>query len=417
MSTAYPVRAIEPGEYRAFCAVSEHAFNSHWPAEPSSELARTTFEFDRSAAAFDGAQIVGTAANFTFRLSVPGATVAAAGVSFVAVLPSHRRRGIMSALIRHLLADAIARGEPLAVLWAAEPEIYGRFGYGCASGQLNFSIRRSEARLVPPPLPAPAGAAAPRLRIADPAAVLGELATVYDPVAAARPGAIARDDRWWRAVTADPEWAREGAAPLRCLLASDDRGPRGYALYSARPTWGEDSLPAGQLSVRELVAADAETELALWSDLLSRDLITEVRAAARPLDDPLLQWLGGPRRARARLMDGLWARLIDVPAALRQRQYACDVDVVIEVADAELPANCGRWRLKAAAGEQASCEPTTATADLTTTAQALGAAYLGGTGLASLAAAGQVAARRPAALATLTAAMSADRAPWCPTEF
>ena len=170
-------------------------------------------------------------------------------------------------------------------------------------------------------------------------------------------------------------------------------------LYSAKPTWGEDSLPAGQLSVRELVAADAETELALWSDLLSRDLITEVRAAARPLDDPLLQWLGGPRRARARLMDGLWARLIDVPAALRQRRYACDVDVVIEVADAELPANCGRWRLTAAAGEQASCEPTTAAADLTATAQALGAAYLGGTGLASLAAAGQVTASRPAALA------------------
>ncbi|HEY1643007.1 MAG TPA: GNAT family N-acetyltransferase [Streptosporangiaceae bacterium] len=416
MSAAYPVRAIDPGEYRAFYAVSEHAFNSSWPAEGSSELARTTFEFDRSAAAFDGAQIVGTAANFTFRLSVPGATVAAAGVSFVAVLPSHRRRGIMSALIRYLLADAIARDEPVAVLWAAEPEIYGRFGYGCASHELNLAIR-SEARLVPPPLPGRAGAEPPRLRIADPAAVRSELAAVYDPLAAGRPGAIARDDRWWGAVTADPEWAREGAAPLRCVLACDDRGPRGYALYSAKPTWGDDSLPAGQLNVRELVAADAGTELALWTDLLSRDLITEVRAAGRPLDDPLLQWLGGPRRARARLMDGLWARLIDVPAALRQRRYACDVDVVIEVTDAELPANCGRWRLQAGAGEQASCEPATAAADLTATAQALGAAYLGGTGLASLAAAGQVTASRPAALATLTTAMSADREPWCPTEF
>ena len=119
---------------------------------------------------------------------MPGATVAAAGVSFVAVLPSHRRRGIMSALIRHLLADAIARDEPLAVLWAAEPEIYGRFGYGCASRQLNLSIRSGDARLVPPPLSGRAGAESPRLRITDPATVLGELAAVYDPVAAAAAG-------------------------------------------------------------------------------------------------------------------------------------------------------------------------------------------------------------------------------------
>jgi len=427
---AYPIRNIEPAEFPAFTAVLEQAFNSNWPAEPAREHVRGTFEFDRSAAAFDADQIAGTACNFTFRLAVPGGTVAAAGISAVAVLPTHRRRGIMSALIRYLIADALGRGEPVAVLWAAEPEIYGRFGFGCATRRLSYAIPHGEARLVPPPLPAAGDAAGSggtagagpggplRLRIADPAKLHGELAAVYGPVAATRPGALARDDRWWHVMTDDPEWAREGAAPLRCLLAEDDRGPRGYALYAGRPTWGDDGIAANQLTVRELVAADPGAEFALWSDLLSRDLVSEVRVADRPVDDPLLHLLAGPRRARARLADGLWVRLADVPAALRQRRYCRDVDVVLEVIDSELPANAGPWRLQAGAGEPARCEPAPAgSAEVTLTVQALGAAYLGGPSLAALAAAGQVAASRPAALTALSMAMSWDPAPWCPVDF
>jgi predicted acetyltransferase len=425
VSKPYAIRAIEPDEFAAFTAVQEQAFNSSWPSEPAREHVRTTFEFDRSAAALDADQIVGTACNYSFRLSVPGGTVAAAGVSAVAVLPTYRRRGIMSALIRHLLADAVDRGEPVAVLWAAEPEIYGRFGFGCASQQLSYAIRRGEGRLAAPPVvpgaapPAggPGTGGPPRLRIAEPDKLHGELDAVYAPLAAGRPGALARDERWWQWATADPDWAREGAAPLRCVLAEDASGPRGYALYSARPTWGDDGIPGGSLTVRELMATDIQAAFALWADLLTRDLVSEVRVSARPIDDPLLQLLAGPRRARARLTDGLWARLTDVPAALRQRRYARDVDVVIEVTDTELAANAGRWRLQASAAGPASCERTAAAAGVTTTVQALGAAYLGGTRLGALAAAGQVVAEQPQMLAALSAAMSWDPAPWCAMDF
>jgi predicted acetyltransferase len=430
VSKPYPIRAIQPDEFAAFCAVPEQAFNSSWPPEPSREHVRTTFEFDRSAAALDADQIAGTACTCTFRLSVPGGTVDAAGVSAVAVLPTYRRRGIMSALIRHLLADTVDRGEPVAVLWAAEPEIYGRFGFGCASQQLSYTIPRGEGRLEAPTLatpavlpgavPPPAGGhgtgGPPRLRMADPDKH-GELDAVYAPIAARRPGAVERDERWWQWATADPDWAREGAAPLRCVLAEDESGPRGYALYSPRPAWGDDGIPSGQVTVRELMATDIEAAFALWTDLLSRDLVSEVRVSARPVDDPLLHLLAGPRRARARLADGLWARLTDVPMAPRQRRYASDVDVVIEVTDTELAANAGRWRLQASAAGPASCERTAAAADVTATVQALGAAYLGGTRLGALAAAGQVVAGRPEALAALSTAMSWDPAPWCVVDF
>jgi predicted acetyltransferase len=158
----------------------------------------------------------------------------------------------------------------------------------------------------------------------------------------------------------------------------------------------------------------------LWTDLLTRDLIDEVVARQRPVDDPLLGMLTDRRRARAHVTDGLWIRLTDVPAALRQRRYSCAADVVIEVTDELLPANAGRWRLQCpgpADDGTASCERTTAAADIAAPVAVLGAGYLGGTRLGALAAAGLVTECTHGALARLSAAMYSDPAPWCPSMF
>ena len=417
MTPAYPIRAIEPAEFPAFFAVGAQAFNSDWPPEAAREHERITFEFDRSGAAFDGGQIVGTSCAYTFRLSVPGGATRAGGISAGSVLPTYRRRGIMSAMIGHQLRDIVGRGEPVAALFASEPEIYGRFGFGCASEHLRLTIGRGDGRLIPPAFATADRAGPPLVREADPARLRGELATVYATVAASRPGMLARDERWWRAGLADPEFARGGTSPRRWLVAEDDSGPRGYACYAVKPEWGEDGIAAGRLRVYELMATDPEATAALWSDLLTRDLVGEVRAGSRPVDEALLQLLAGRRRARVSLVDGLWIRLTDVPGALSQRRYARGLDVVIEVTDPLLPANAGRWRLQADAAGQATCERTTSAAELIAPVQALGAAYLGGTRLGALAAAGQIAPERPAALAELSAAMSWDPAPWCPMDF
>jgi predicted acetyltransferase len=416
VTPSYPIRTIEPAQFPAFCEVPEHAFNSSYPAAKAQQLELTTFEFDRSAAAFDGDQIVGTSCVFTFRLSVPGGQVACGGVSFVAVLPTYRRRGIMSGMLRHLLADIHARGEPVAALWASEPEIYGRFGFGCASEDLRLTIPRGDGRLIPPAADA-SGRPAPRLRLADPEQVRDELAAVFEAVAARRPGMFARDDRWWKARVADPEWARDGSAPARWMVAEDDSGIRGYAGYQVRPDWGRDGIPDSQLRVIELMSTDPQTSAALWTDLLTRDLVGSVRATLRPVDDELLTMLAGRRRARATFADGLWVRLTDVPAALSQRQYTREADVVIEVTDDLFPANSGRWRLRAEPFGKSICESTNKGADLLIPVAALGAVYLGGMRLGSLAAAGQVAEQRPGALAELSAAMSWDPAPWAPMIF
>ena len=415
MTPPYPIRPIEPAEVTAFASVPAQAFNSSRSRAAAQEHELITFEFDRSAAAFDGDQMVGTSCAYTFRLSVPGSQVACGGITAVAVLPTYRRRGIMSAMLRHLLADIAARGEPLAALFASEAEIYGRFGFGCASEDLRLTIPRGDGRLIPPAV-ASSGRPAPRLREADPGQVRDQLAVVFDAVAARRPGMLSRDDRWWRSLIHDPEWTRDEVSPARWVLAEDDAGVRGYAFYSVRPVWGEDGIAASKLDLIELMATDPQATAALWTDLLTRDLVGEVRAR-RPVDDELLSMLAGRRRARATLRDGLWVRLVDVPAALSQRRYARAADVVIEVTDDLLPANAGRWRLRADAFGQATCERINAAADLLIPVRALGAAYLGGSRLGSLAAAGQLAEYRPGALAELSAAMSWDPAPWCPLAF
>jgi predicted acetyltransferase len=438
MTSPYPIRPVSEAEFPEFYVVVDHAFNATYPTEPEQDHDLLIFEFDRTLAAFDGSDMVGTTCVFSMQMSVPGGMIPVAGVSGVAVLPSHRRRGILSSLMHQQLSDIRDRGEAVAALFASEAAIYGRFGYGVATLQLDLMIHRGDGRV---PVTAPGAGVwrdrpgAPRLRLADPQDARAELAAVFAAAVPARPGMPVRDERWWDFWLWDPEHRRDGFSKETCVIAEDETGPRGYALYCAKPDYDEYGIPNGELRVREMVANDPAAAAAIWNDLLGRDLIARVRARMRPADEPLLHLLPDLRRARPRIADGMWIRLVSVPEALAQRCYACPVDVVVEVTDDILAENQGRWRLRAPglaaspAGSQAdspagspadagaTCERTSDPADLALPVQALGAAYLGGTRLGSLAAAGRVAELRPGALAELSAAMSWDPAPWCPTDF
>jgi predicted acetyltransferase len=407
MADPYPIRPVTDEEFAAYRGVDEHAFHSGPPAQRELPLLRRLFEADRSLAAFDpalpaSAGPVGIAGAYTFQMSVPGGVVPTAGV-------------ILRSIMRRQLTDIAARGEPIAALFASETPLYGRYGYGRASMHASFRFGRGEGVLGKH---APADADL-RLRLVEPAAATAEIAKVYDTALAAQPGFFTRNDAWWDRVLKDDEADRHGFGPLRCLLAEDDSGPRGYALYAGQGRWDEDFfLPDSTLVVRELIAADPAAGAALWRDVLGRDLVSEVIARLRPADDPVLYQLHDSRRARLRVADGLWVRIIDLPKALTRRAYSCTVDVVLEVTDELLPDNAGRWRLRAAGPSGgASCERTSDPADVALDVRELGAAYLGGTRLGALAAAGLVAEQREDTLMPLSAAMSWDPAPWCPKIF
>jgi predicted acetyltransferase len=411
MTDSYPVRPISAEEYPAFTAVLGEAFLEPWPPEAAA-VERGVLELDRTIAAVDGPEIVGTATSYSFAVTVPGARARAAGISEVSVRPSYRRRGILTAMMRHQLSDARSRGEAIAILFASESGIYARYGFGLASWHLRLQIARGHGALR---TGATLGRAdSPSLRAVQPAQAWEQLAQVYATALPGRPGMVARDDRWWEAMLADPPALRDGMSPLRGLLAEDASGPVGYALYRTKPVW-QDGVAAGTLRLRELVGTSPAASAALWSDLLDRDLVGEVVAPSRPIDDPLLAMLADPRRARASVNDALWVRLVDLPAALCQRRYSTGIDVVLDVIDPVFPDNAGRWHLlsgEPADGRQAVCERTSRPADVLLTVQAAGAAYLGGASFGQLAGAGHVRELTPGAAGRLATAMSFDPAPW-----
>jgi predicted acetyltransferase len=322
----------------------------------------------------------------------------------VSVQATHRRRGLLSRLMSRQLTELHEGGEAVAALWASEPAIYGRFGYGLASRSLSVTLRRGDA--LRQGLPAADGS----VREPAPADARAELARIWDRAFRARPGEHARSDVWWDHVLFDPERGRRGYTALRCSLVDG-----GYALYSTKGAW-DDRGPAGEVRVRELVAVDAGRRLRLWAHLLGLDLAAEWRVGRLPLDDPLLGAVVDVRRLVPRVQDGLHVRVVRVADALQARSYGSEVDVVIEVADSRLPANTGRWRLAAGPGG-ATCTATGDPADLALGIEELGAVYLGGTTLVSLAAAGRVDERRSGAVAAASRAFRGDVEPVCSHVF
>ncbi|MEV4784869.1 GNAT family N-acetyltransferase [Streptomyces tuirus] len=368
-------------------------------------------EFDRSLGVWDGDECVGTAGAFSFRLTVPGgASLPVAGVTMVSVAATHRRRGLLTSMMRRQLDDVRAWGEPLAVLTASEPAIYGRFGYGNAAVSLTAEIDTTRVGLS-----VPDGTDDVRVRYAVPADVLDVCEAVYARLVPVRPGMLARQPGWERLGVLDPESDREGASPLQCVVAERDGETVGYARYRVKPEW-ELSGSNGTVIVEELAGLEPAADAALWRFLFGIDLTSKVTVRGRPVDDAWQYLVTDPRRCHPRVRDSLYVRPVEVGAALAARTYQTPVDVVFEVEDAFCPWNAGRWRLSGDA-KGASCERTADAADVALSVRELGAAYLGGVSLASLGAAGRVRELRPGALAEASLGFGVGVPPWLPHGF
>lgn len=332
---------------------------------------------------------------------VPGARADVAGLSWVCVHPEFRRRGLLRTMLAAHFEHCRERGEALSVLFSAEPAIYGRFGYGVAARQVTCKLPRG-AQLRPIPTDG--------LRV-----TIDELdLAVHGPVMAAlaagveRPGQVARLLPAHQAAFCSNDPSRRGDfESLRIILVERDAGPVGYALFRRKSIW-EQGVPSGTVEVREVVAEEPAVAALLWQRLTDFDLTTEIETPALPIDDPLLNLLVDLRTAHPRFTDNLWARLIDVPAALAARQYQSEIDVVLAVSDEQLPSNDGRWRLNTG---RRSVERTEAAPDLSLDVRELGSAYLGGLSLAELAGAGLVTEHTPGSLHAASVAFGWHRAP------
>ncbi|MFG2496960.1 GNAT family N-acetyltransferase [Streptomyces sp. NPDC048441] len=405
------MRELRQEDWDEYYGTLETAFGGVAESKEEHELWNALTEFDRFFGTWEGETCVGTTGAFSFRLSVPGGSlVDAAGVTMVGVAATHRRRGILTSMMRRQLDDVRARGEALAVLTASEPVIYGRFGYGAATQQLKAEIDTSRVRLS-----VPAGTDDVRLRYAKPADVHEACEALYARRVTERPGMLARQPGWERLGLLDPESDRHGASPLQCVVAERDGELVGYTRFRVKPDW-DVAGPKGTVKLSDLEALDPAAYASLWRFLFDIDLTSQVEAHSRPMDDAMLQLVSDVRRCRIQVRDSLHVRLVEVGAALEARTYRAPLNLVLEVDDAFCPWNAGRWRLKGDL-KGATCERTEDEADLALSVRELGSAYLGGVTLTSLAAAGRVRELRPGALAEATLAFGSDVAPWLPHGF
>lgn len=368
------------------------------------ERLSTLLELDRVLAAWDDGRPVGVTAAWPFELTIPGGQAKAAGVTLVGVLPSHRRRGILRELMRRQLDDVYERGEPLAILWASESVIYGRFGYGLAAPQTSMEAERWAFALRDDP--GPRGS----VRLVDVDEAIRLFPPIYERVRPQRPGMLTRTEDWWRHERlADPEHWRHGAGPQTYALLELDGEAAGYAVYRVAPKW-EDGTPKGTLRVSDALATSPDATAELWRFLFGIDLVERVRL--QRVDPALLLVVADPRRLHLSVSDGLWLRLVDLEAALRARPLRDGEAAVLEVADAFVPRNAGRWSVGADAAAR-----TDADADVALDVTDLASAYLGAFTFEQLAASGRARELRPGGLARATSLFSTPMPPFCPEGF
>jgi predicted acetyltransferase len=369
------------------------------------ERHRKTMPPDRFIAAYDNGRPVGTAAACPFELTIPGGRLRAGGVTWVGVLPSHRRRGILTQFMRYQFDDLHERGDPLAILWASESAIYGRFGYGISAPNASIDAERVRFRFRDDP--GPTGAV--RFVDADEAAEV--LPPVYDRLRVEIPGMFSRPPEWWKHLRlADPEAWRRGAGPKFFAVYERDGQAEGYAIYRVKDDWHQ-GIPQGQVRVHEAFGTSSGATREVWRFLFGIDLIARVQAQVFDLASPLPLMVADMRSLHLTVGDGLWLRFVDVEAALRARAYAAAEPVVLEVRDELCPWNAGRFRVGA------GVERTEDAPDLELDVADLASAFLGAFDFHALARAERVTERTDGALAHATKLFRTERPPFCPEVF
>lgn len=402
-------RSVEAEELSEFLNVDAGAFGIAFPSRAVDEV-RSGLELDRSYAAFDGGRMVASSSTFTLQMALPGGElVPVGGLSWVGVLPTHRRRGVLRRLVEWHQRDCIERGEVASALGASEATIYGRFGYGIASFKAAYEVDRVRASFRMPV------EEAGTFELLDRDEALELLPRVHERVHPTIPGEVSRSSGIWSVYLADLDWEVQDDKPWFYVLHRDADGePDGYALYRFAEHRWDDDLADHRLEVQEIQGVHPGVRTAVWRYLLDLDLVGSLRYTHAPVDEPIRWALEDPRRLRTTsVSDELWLRPLDVPALLAERRYDRHGGLVLEVVD-DLAG--GRFHLEVTP-DGVACEPTSEDPGVTLGPSELGSVVLGGVSLADLHHAGRVDEHRAGAVDAADALFRTRKQPFTATPF
>jgi predicted acetyltransferase len=388
------------------------------PAVPESEIAdRSSYIVpERTLGAFDAGRCVATFRSFPQELTTVGGTpVPADAISNVTVTATHRRRGLLTRMMATDLTAAKERGDVVATLIAAEYPIYGRYGFGPATTATEWTIDVPRTGL-DPRWQGPSDGGRIDLVDADDVRKIGP--ELHERLRRAQPGAVSRDERWWRLNTGAPGVTQLSpwTEPFYAVYRSSSGEAEGLVSYESDDNWGDAKQPLNTAAVNWLIAVTPAAERALWHYLCSIDWITKVKTGWRAPDDLVPHLLPDPRAARITTQaDWLWVRILDVVRALEARTYGGSGSLVLEVNDRD-GLSAGRYRLETGP-DGASCAPTTQDAELVLDVGELAALWLGDESAVRLAALGRVREEREGAACVADALLRTSRRPWCPDIF
>lgn len=404
------IRTITPDDVDLFRRRMARGFGGDLSTDPDAgERFDRIFELDRTFAAFDGGDIVGTVGAFSLELTVPGGvSLPMGGTTVVTVQPTHRRQGVMRGMMERHLEEVRDHGDALAGLWASEASIYGRFGFGPATQRYSTEMTTGEVAFRDT-------AAKGSVRLVDREEAEGLIRSLYETVRLTRPGMLTRSDGWWEfRVLADVKEWREGKSERRFAVYELDGEALGYAMFRQKARW-DDFAGDGEVTVGEMISTGPEGTRGLWSFLTQVDLFPNVEYWNLPLDDPLPALVKSSRGVRRKVGDALWVRLMDVSVALEARTYGYDGSITFDVVDPVFPGDGGTFQLAIEEGA-AICRRVTDPPDVTMTSEVLGSLYLGGADAHQLHAAGLIHGDAES-VSQLHRLFRGDIAPWCNEVF
>lgn len=401
------IRALQADELHGAHAAFTRALQFETMNAEHFDRRRPLWWAERSFGAFENGTIVGHAGGIPFQTRLPGGTdVATDGVTRVGVLPTHRRRGILTALMHHQLRAAFERGEPLASLRASESVIYGRFGYGLAGLSAHVRIDTAATRFL---VPAPTSGSFHYLRESE---TLDVIPPLYERCRR-RPGSLSRPASLF-AFDLDPLVDAEKEDRRWLVVHRDERGrPDGYVDWEAidREHWEEKGA---RIELNELWGVSDDVEAQLWRFLFDLDLVHEVVCEMRPIDDALRWRLADVRAFKVMdVFDEQWLRLVDVSAVLGARTYAGDDSIVIEVThDPVFEHNLGRFEVS-----NAGCRRVRRAPDVRLDVAGAGAVALGGTSFDELLRSGRIDEARRGGVDRADRLFASRPKPFCGTFF
>jgi predicted acetyltransferase len=366
-------------------------------------------DLTRTYCAFEGDRLCGTSSTFPVELTIPGGFLDSSALTAVSVLPTHRRRGHLKAMMTAMLGDTVRRGEPVSILTASEWQIYGRFGFGVSTERVSIELRTVDVSFTEPRTGTIEMVGAHELRSHAP--------RIYEAVRPGIVGALGRNPEWWDEYL-DID-LRPGATPaknrVRVIWRDDAGEPQGYVIYDTTENW-VDGRPVSEIQIKEIFHATPEAHLELWRYLCEVDLVAWVRANHRPVDDPLVHRLVDGRAVRTRSrFDHLWLRILDIEATLAARHYSAAGALVLEIQDPFYD-RTSRVEIDGGPGP-ATVRSTTADPDILMDVTALGVVYMGGFSFATLRAARRLTEAVPGSVERADAMFCVRPTPYLTTNF